>query len=236
MRKRFILALGLCLGLVFFFSCGREAKKAIDEAQLALKQAKEAGAEQYAPQEYQSAEGLLSQARQQFEERDYQEAKATALSAKDQAELAKKRALERKTQTEEEEEEVSTAYNVPSLTEEVPIEEQAKAALKDIHFGFDRYDLTEQAKRILEENAKWLKAHPEVKVVIEGHCDERGSEEYNLALGEKRAKSARDYLISLGISPEHLSIISYGESMPLDPRHCEEAWAKNRRAHFAIKK
>jgi len=166
MRKRFILALGLCLGLVFFFSCGREAKKAIDEAQLALKQAKEAGAEEYAPQEYQSAEGLLSQARQQFEERDYQEAKATALSAKDQAELAKKRALERKTQTEEEEEEVSTAYNVPSLTEEVPIEEQAKAALKDIHFGFDRYDLTEQAKRILEENAKWLKAHPEVKVVI----------------------------------------------------------------------
>ena len=92
------------------------------------------------------------------------------------------------------------------------------------------------AKKILEENAKWLKAHPEVKVIIEGHCDERGSEEYNLALGEKRAKSARDYLISLGISPERLSIISYGESMPLDPRHCEEAWAKNRRAHFAIKK
>ena len=236
MKRQLALALAIIFGLVVF-SCGREAKKAIDDAQLALNQAKEAGAEQYAPSEYKSAEELLAKARKQFDERDYKEAKASALSAKDQALLAKKRAEERKKEAEKAEEEVSTAYNVPSLSEEgVPIEEQAKAALKDIHFGFDRYDLTEEAKKILEENARWLKEHPEVKIIIEGHCDERGSEEYNLVLGEKRAKAARDYLISLGIDPSRLSIISYGESMPLDPRHCEEAWAKNRRAHFAIQK
>jgi len=106
--------------------------------------------------------------------------------------------------------------------------------LKDIHFEFDRYDLTPEAKRILAENAQVLLEHPTWKIQIEGHCDERGSNEYNLALGEKRARSARDYLIKLGIAPERLSIISYGEEMPLDPRHCEEAWAKNRRCHFVI--
>jgi len=106
--------------------------------------------------------------------------------------------------------------------------------LKDIHFEFDRYDLTPEAKRILAENAQVLLEHPTWKIQIEGHCDERGSNEYNLALGEKRARSARNYLIKLGIAPERLSIISYGEEMPLDPRHCEEAWAKNRRCHFVI--
>ncbi len=106
--------------------------------------------------------------------------------------------------------------------------------LKDIHFDFDRYDLRPDAKRILAENARVLMEHPTWKVQIEGHCDERGSNEYNLALGEKRARSAMNYLIKLGISPERLSIISYGEERPLDPRHCEEAWAKNRRCHFVV--
>jgi len=73
-----------------------------------------------------------------------------------------------------------------------------------------------------------------VKILIEGHCDERGTEEYNLALGEKRAKSTMDYLVSLGISPDRLRIISYGKSQPLDPGHDETAWAKNRRAQFLI--
>lgn len=106
--------------------------------------------------------------------------------------------------------------------------------LKDIHFDFDRYDLRPDAKRILAENARVLMENPTWKVQIEGHCDERGSNEYNLALGEKRARSAMNYLIKLGISPERLSIISYGEERPLDPRHCEEAWAKNRRCHFVV--
>jgi len=241
MKRKSIWTVLVVFGLIFMVSCGKDAKKAIDEAQASIDRAKTAEADKYAPDEFQSAESLLSKARDQFEEREYKDAKANAISAKDQAELAYKRALERKgaeVSTEPRpEQEPSLAYNVPSLSEEgIAIEEQAKAVLKDINFDFDRYDLTELAKEILVKNAEWLKEHAEVKIIIEGHCDERGSEEYNLALGEKRAQSVRDYLVSLGISPARIKIISYGESMPLDPRSNEEAWAKNRRAHFAIQK
>lgn len=106
--------------------------------------------------------------------------------------------------------------------------------LKDIHFGFDRYDLTPKAREILAQNADLLLKHPRVTFQIEGHCDERGTVEYNLALGERRASSTRQYLMSLGVPTDRISTISYGEEMPADPGHNEEAWAKNRRAHFII--
>lgn len=106
--------------------------------------------------------------------------------------------------------------------------------LKDIHFEFDRYDLTDVAKKLLTEDAKVLSNHPSLRIQIEGHCDERGSNEYNLALGEKRALSAKLYLIKLGVQENRLSSISYGEEMPVDPGHTEEAWAKNRRCHLVI--
>lgn len=103
-----------------------------------------------------------------------------------------------------------------------------------IHFDYDKYNIRPDAVPVLEANASWLKKHPTVKILIEGHCDERGTEEYNLSLGEKRAKSTMDYLISLGISIDRIRIISYGKSQPLDPGHDETAWAKNRRAQFLI--
>jgi peptidoglycan-associated lipoprotein len=106
--------------------------------------------------------------------------------------------------------------------------------LQDIHFDFDRYDLTEEARKILTENAKVLANHPSLKIQIEGHCDERGNSAYNLALGERRAASAKLYLIKLGVQENRLSTISYGKERPLDPGHTEEAWAKNRRCHFVI--
>jgi len=106
--------------------------------------------------------------------------------------------------------------------------------LKDIYFDFDKYDVRPEDALILKENADLLKKYPNVKIQIEGHCDERGTSEYNLALGERRANSTKNYLVSLGISPERISIISYGEEKPLDPNHGEEAWAKNRRAHTII--
>ena len=106
--------------------------------------------------------------------------------------------------------------------------------LKDIHFGFDRYDLTPEARKILSQNAELLLKHPRAKFQLEGHCDERGTIEYNLALGERRANSTKQYLISLGVPMDRISTISYGEEMPLDPKHNEEAWAKNRRAHFIM--
>jgi peptidoglycan-associated lipoprotein len=103
-----------------------------------------------------------------------------------------------------------------------------------IHFEFDKYDLTPEARDIMAENARQLADRPEAVIKIEGHCDERGTEEYNLALGEKRAKTAKDYLVNYGIDESMISIVSFGESRPIDPGQNEEAWAKNRRADFIV--
>jgi peptidoglycan-associated lipoprotein len=115
------------------------------------------------------------------------------------------------------------------------VEEKAPAipfVLENIYFDYDQYDLTPEALQALAVNASVLKAYPEAKIIIEGHCDERGTVEYNLALGEKRASAAREYLTSLGVNPAQISTISYGKERPVDSRHTEEAWSKNRRAEF----
>ena len=114
---------------------------------------------------------------------------------------------------------------------------QAKAQIfenRNIYFDFDSYVLTDEAKSILNNKAQFLKRYPKVNVNIEGHCDERGTAEYNLALGEKRAHSAYQYLVNLGISPQRMVTISYGEERPIAMGQSEEAWAKNRRDHFVI--
>jgi peptidoglycan-associated lipoprotein len=108
--------------------------------------------------------------------------------------------------------------------------------LKDIHFDFDRYNIRVDETGVLKENSALLKKYPGMRFQIEGHCDERGTGEYNLALGERRANSVKKYLVSLGIEPSRISTISYGEERPFDPGHNEEAWAKNRRAHFIVLK
>jgi len=101
-----------------------------------------------------------------------------------------------------------------------------------IHFEFDKYTLSSESRDLLKKNAEWLRKNSTAKVLIEGHADERGTNEYNMALGEKRAHSARQYFIELGIPADRLSTISYGEERPADPRHNEEAWTKNRRDAF----
>ena len=106
---------------------------------------------------------------------------------------------------------------------------------EDVYFEFDSASLTEEAQEILRAKAEWLRDNPGTRVTIEGHCDERGTNEYNLALGDRRAYSAKAFLTDLGIDDARLSTISYGEEQPLDSRSSEEAWAKNRRAHFVIK-
>ena len=101
-----------------------------------------------------------------------------------------------------------------------------------IHFAFDRYDLNPQARQILTRKAEILKQNPEVKLIIEGHTDNRGTAEYNLALGERRARAAADYLSNLGVNAANLSIVSYGKERPIDPANNESAWAQNRRDEF----
>jgi peptidoglycan-associated lipoprotein len=153
----------------------------------------------------------------------------------DEAEKAKKRARIREQELTEQQ-----------LREKALAEEEArrKAALaakaaefenEDVYFEFDQFVLSESAKAVLNKKAKWLREHADAKVLIEGHCDERGSTEYNLALGQKRADAALQYLVALGINPSRLSTISYGKERPVDAGHDEAAWGKNRRVHFVLK-
>ena len=116
-------------------------------------------------------------------------------------------------------------------SEAVPSHEHM-AGMENIYFEFDQFTLDAAARQTLSKNADYLKANGGVQVVVEGHCDERGSDEYNLALGESRALAAKEYLVSLGISANRLSVISYGEEKPAVSGSTEEAWAKNRRAEF----
>jgi len=145
-------------------------------------------------------------------------------------EVAKIREEEVKKAQEKEFEKSLVAKKEPGIEGEI----LESKLLKDIHFDFDKYDIRPGDAEILKENAALLTKYPTVKIQIEGHCDERGTIEYNLALGERRANSTKKYLISLGISPGRISTISYGKEKPLDPGHNEEAWAKNRRAHTII--
>ncbi|MBI3029866.1 MAG: peptidoglycan-associated lipoprotein Pal [Candidatus Rokubacteria bacterium] len=116
-----------------------------------------------------------------------------------------------------------------------PREFAPTAALQDIHFDFDKYDIRPGDAKVLDENAKWMKSNQNYLVLIEGHCDERGTNEYNLALGERRAKSTMNYLVSQGVQANRITLISYGEERPQCTDKNEACWAKNRRAHFLVK-
>ncbi len=120
------------------------------------------------------------------------------------------------------------------ITEGMSSNDTMMINLEDIYFEFDRSTLTAESQDILTKKAIWLKANSNVKVVIEGHCDNRGTNEYNLALGDRRASATKSFLVDLGISPSRMVTISYGEERPLMHGQNEEAWAKNRRAHFEV--
>jgi peptidoglycan-associated lipoprotein len=169
-----------------------------------------------------SEEAAKLEAERAAKERETKEAK--------ERELARVKEEEAKKAKEKEFEKSLVAKKTPGIEGEV----LESKLLKDIHFDFDKYDIRPGDTEILKENAALLIKHPNVKIQIEGHCDERGTIEYNLALGERRANSTKRYLISIGISTDRISTISYGEEKPLDPGHNEEAWTKNRRAHTVI--
>ncbi len=113
-----------------------------------------------------------------------------------------------------------------------PVAAAVVPVLGDLFFDFDKSALRVDASEQLKANAEWLKANSKSRVVIEGHCDERGTNEYNLALGERRAVNAREYLIKLGVDPSRLKTVSFGEERPFAAGHDEEAWSQNRRDHF----
>ena len=125
--------------------------------------------------------------------------------------------------------------NNEEQTKREPAVPQITTYLKDTHFDFNQYSLSPEDRQILSSHADYLLKNKNVKIIIEGNCDERGTTEYNLALGSKRAQEAKKFLVNSGIDRERIKTISYGKERPLDPGHNEEAWAKNRRDHFVVK-
>jgi len=119
----------------------------------------------------------------------------------------------------------------PVLEHELQV---VQTSLKPIYFDYDRYTLSPESQAALQYNAEILRRAPQVAVVAEGHCDERGTAEYNLALGDRRARSTVEYLATAGIPPNQLSTVSYGSELPVDPAHNEEAWSKNRRVYLRV--
>jgi peptidoglycan-associated lipoprotein len=129
---------------------------------------------------------------------------------------------------------VVTRENLPNDVEELNRVAQSRGYIRDAFFGFDESALPADAQAALNLSADWLKKHPEYNVLIEGHCDERGTEQYNLALGDRRANTAKQYLTTLGVDASRMRTVSYGEERPFDQGHDEAAWAKNRRAHLVL--
>lgn len=137
------------------------------------------------------------------------------------------------------EEELRQAQLAEEAAKEVEMERAEMAARQmfmneDVYFDFDSSALGDMAKEVLSRKAEWLRMSPDASVIIEGHCDERGTSAYNIALGDRRAESAKSFLVDLGINADQISTISYGEERPVDMGHNEESWAKNRRAHFVV--
>ncbi len=156
-----------------------------------------------------------------------EEARRQAEEEARQRELERQRALK--------EEDLSDESLSARMAEQRTESARTRFENDDIYFEFDSVRLTPDAQGILAQKAQWLRANPDAEITIEGHCDNRGTNEYNLALGEGRAQSAMAFLTDLGIDAARLNTISYGEERPIDMAQTEDGWARNRRAHFVIR-
>ena len=158
--------------------------------------------------------------------------KEQAVSAEERAAAEKAAKEAAKKEAPHAEETTVKEENVAPQAEVAAVKEEM--IFKDVLFDFDKFSLKPGSRDTLKEFAAWLTKNKDKSVLIEGNCDERGTTEYNLALGERRAKEAMKYLVELGVNGKRIKTISYGKERPLDPGHTEEAWAKNRRDHFVV--
>ena len=127
-----------------------------------------------------------------------------------------------------------TSEELSTNIEEANRQAQLRGFIKDAYFGYDEAALSADAQAALSESATWLKRNSQYNLLVEGHCDERGTEQYNLALGDRRANQVKQFLMTLGVDGGRIRTVSYGEERPFDPGHDESAWAKNRRAHLVL--
>jgi len=250
--KTFLLASSV-ISLLASLGCAKPPLQEIADAEAALEKARGVEAQVYAPETFASAEEMLTQAKEEMDLKKYKPSRESALKSQDLSNRAIEEAVRKKAAEDESAREhglteaekaagptmETEAITVAELEEEKTgtgaLEEGVTiTSLKTVYFAFDDFSLSEASRETVAENSEWLKKYINVKIQIEGHCDERGSNEYNLALGERRAKTTRDYLVYLGVDPGRLSVITYGEEVPVDPGHDETAWAKNRRAEFVV--
>lgn len=230
MNKLYPLALALLL-----IGCGGRPVKTLAEAEAALVDANLA--RKCAPEEFAAAERMYAKAQKLADEEKYDDAETAAKAAKSLAIKAQQKALARKDDCEAPKVDPNT--DLSDLTDKsgpgLDATDGDSGGMKTIYFDYNAFDLTEQAKATMAKNAAWLRANPNSQITIEGHCDNRGSTEYNLALGEKRADVVRKYLQGLGIDPSRLGIVSYGEEQPLGFGESESDHARNRRAEFRVR-
>jgi len=227
----------LLLCSLWLAACGGRPTRALTEAEGAVADARLA--RKCAPEEYAAARRMLNKAKALADKGENGEAEQAAKAAKKLALKARNKAMLRREECEKE----SAVAEPGGLNADDFVEKETgptvaltpDGRMQTIYFDYNTFDLTPEARETLNANASWLKHNPRTRVVIEGHCDKRGSTEYNLALGEKRGQVVRRYLRSLGVPGDRLTVISYGEESPVDYGETEAAFAKNRRAEFRVR-
>jgi len=212
MKKSLLLLVALSILLMLVAACDKYPAEELAKAEQAVQEAKAAGAPTNCPDKYAAAESKLAEAKQAADvDKDYEKATADANETVILANVAK-----------------GCPPPVAPATPPPPPPPSAKLDLGTAHFDYDRYNIRPDAASTLKKNAETLSKYPGKMLFLEGHCDERGTSEYNMALGERRATAVKNYYISLGVKAD-MKTISFGESKPADPGHHEKAWALNRR-------
>jgi len=218
---------------LLLFACGTRPTQLLGEAQNALNDA--ALAKKCAPDEFEAAEKMFIKAQKLADEEKFDEAEAAARAAKKLAIKAQAKALARKDECLTPPKPATDPKDfIDDSGPGVDAQEGDGGGMETVYFDYNSSDLTDAARTAMANNGAWMQRNPTVVVTIEGHCDKRGSTEYNLALGEKRAKVTRSYLISLGVERNRLGIVSYGEEQPMDYGDTATAHGRNRRAEFRV--
>lgn len=215
------------------FACGTRPTQLLGEAQTALSDA--ALAKKCAPDEFEAAEKMYIKAQKLADAEKYDEAEAAARAAKKLALKAQAKALARKDEClTPPKPKTDPADFIDDSGPGLDAQDGDEGGMETVYFEYNSSDLTDEARAAMAKNGGWLQRNPTVVITIEGHCDKRGSTEYNLALGEKRAKVTRSYLISLGVERDRMGIVSYGEEQPMDFGDSASAHRRNRRAEFRV--
>lgn len=223
---------GLLVGVLMLSGCPKPPKKALADAQQALLDAR--GVKDCASDKFKAAQRLLDEAEKLADQEKYDEAERKAKAAR---KLAKEAKLEGEANWEDcqkQKKVVEKAEN-PDKVEQDDEQPQEELTLDTVYFAYDSAELSSDARSVLEENVRWMKRHTDKRVVLEGHTDERGTPEYNLALGESRARRVKQYAEKLGVDGDRFSILSYGEEKPSSFGATASDYAKNRRVEFVPK-